>query len=78
MSIHTNLTPTQYRGNAERLRERVSGGMKRRREQEGYEEEERTLTVVTAPVDVDAAAVVTCELSEREAGGVGCKNSQHS
>ena len=46
-------------------------------EEEEEEEDERTLTIITAPVDVDAATVVTGELSEGEAGRVGCKNIQH-
>ena len=32
---------------------------------------EQTLTIITAPVDVDAAPVVAGELSEGETGGVG-------
>lgn len=32
----------------------------------------KTLTIVTAPVDVDAAAIVAGKLSEGKTGGVGC------
>lgn len=36
----------------------------------------RVLTVVTAPVDVDAAPVVAGELCQREAGWVGCRGGR--
>lgn len=35
------------------------------------------LTVITAPVDVDTAAVITGELSERETGWVCWRHKQH-
>lgn len=37
---------------------------------------EQTLTIITAPVDVDAAPIVAGELGEGEAGGVGCRHSE--
>lgn len=37
---------------------------------------EQTPTIVAAPVDVDAAAVVAGKLGEGEACGVGCGENQ--
>lgn len=51
------------------------GGPTCKKKNPGRSEQRRkepTLTVVAAPVDVDAASVVAGELREREAGGVGC------
>lgn len=36
------------------------------------ENEEHKLTIITTPVDVDAASIVAGELGERETCGVGC------
>lgn len=38
---------------------------------------EPTLTVIAAPVNVDAASVVAGELCEGEAGGIGCGHGKH-
>lgn len=51
--------------------EEVAGTCKlHRRTEGGHPSLERTLTIVAAPVDVDAAAIVAGKLSEGETGGV--------
>lgn len=38
---------------------------------------QQTQTIITAPVDVDAAAVVAGKLGKRETCGVGCEETKH-
>ena len=69
-------TGWQYEAGGKTCKEKCDAG--KQGEADAEEHEEQTLTIITAPVNVDAASVVAGELGEGEARGVGCGQNQRS